>query len=73
MAPSSPASSPSASCAGTASTASTSSFSPARIRIRSPFDMPARSAAPPGNTALTCCRGAYSSPLMLRSWPPSLT
>lgn len=37
------------------------------------MEMPARSAAPPGRTALTCCRGAYSSPLMLLSCPPSLT
>ena len=41
--------------------------------ILSPFLMPACSAAPRSRTALTCCRGAYSSPLMLRSWPPSLT
>ena len=42
-------------------------------RMRSPLRTPARSAAPPGSTALTCCSGAYSSPLMLRSCPPSLT
>lgn len=42
-------------------------------RILSPFEIPALSAAPPGKTALTCCSGAYSCPLMLRSWPPSLT
>lgn len=42
-------------------------------RIRSPFEMPALSAAPPGRTALTCCSGAYNSPLMLRNCPPSLT
>lgn len=42
-------------------------------RIRSPLRTPAFSAAPRGSTALTCCRGAYSSPLMLRSCPPSLT
>jgi len=41
--------------------------------MRSPRRTPARWAAPPSSTALTCCIGAYSSPLMLRSWPPSLT
>jgi len=35
--------------------------------------MPASYAAPPSSTALTCCSGAYSWPLMLLSWPPSLT
>lgn len=41
--------------------------------IRSPLRMPASYAAPPSSTALTCCNGAYSCPLMLFSWPPSLT
>ena len=31
-------------------------------RIRSPFRMPALSAAPSSRTAETCCRGAYNSP-----------
>lgn len=42
-------------------------------RIRSPFLIPACSAAPLSKTALTCCKGAYNSPLILRSCPPSLT
>lgn len=42
-------------------------------KILSPFLIPACSAAPLSRTALTCCRGAYSSPLMLLNWPPSLT
>lgn len=42
-------------------------------RIRSPLRTPALSAAPRGSTALTCCSGAYNSPLMLRNCPPSLT
>lgn len=41
--------------------------------MRSPFRMPACSAAPLSRTALTCCKGAYNSPFMLRNWPPSLT
>uniref|UniRef100_A0A1B0BJU9 Uncharacterized protein n=1 Tax=Glossina palpalis gambiensis TaxID=67801 RepID=A0A1B0BJU9_9MUSC len=42
-------------------------------KIRSPFLMPAFSAAPFSNTALTCCKGAYNSPLIERNWPPSDT
>ena len=42
-------------------------------RMRSPLRTPAFSAAPWGKTALTCWRGAYNSPFMLRSCPPSLT
>lgn len=42
-------------------------------RMRSPLRIPASSAAPLSSTALTCCKGAYNSPLMLRNCPPSLT
>ena len=35
--------------------------------------MPAFSAAPFSNTALTCCNGAYNSPFILRNGPPSDT
>lgn len=43
-------------------------------RMRGPLCAPpAQSAAPPPSTALTRCSGAYSSPLMARSCPPSLT
>uniref|UniRef100_A0A224XTK6 Uncharacterized protein n=1 Tax=Panstrongylus lignarius TaxID=156445 RepID=A0A224XTK6_9HEMI len=42
-------------------------------RILSPFLIPAFSAAPPSNTALTCCKGAYNSPFILLNCPPSLT
>lgn len=39
--------------------------------IRSPFLMPAFSAAPLSKQADTCCSGAYNCPLMERNWPPS--
>lgn len=42
-------------------------------KILSPFLIPAFSAAPPASTALTCCNGAYNSPLILLNCPPSLT
>ena len=41
-------------------------------KIRSPFRMPAFCAAPPSSTALTCCNGAYRTPLIDFSTPPSL-
>lgn len=39
--------------------------------ILSPFLMPAFSAAPRSKTALTCCNGAYNSPLILLNCPPN--
>lgn len=39
--------------------------------IRSPFLMPAFSAAPLSKQADTCCSGAYNCPLIERNWPPS--
>lgn len=39
--------------------------------ILSPFLMPAFSAAPRSKTALTCCKGAYNSPLILLNCPPN--
>lgn len=41
--------------------------------ILSPFRIPARCAAPPSKTALTCCKGAYNTPFIDFSTPPSLT
>ena len=40
-------------------------------RILSPLKSPAFSAAPPSNTADTCCKGGYKSPLIDLKTPPS--